>query len=65
MKYLIDETTQEEREQIVQKALSISLSGANKPSDELLELTEEYIKGRIELGEIKKIILEKYNKEES
>lgn len=65
MKYLIDETTQEEREQIVQKALSISLSGANKPSDELLELTEEYIKGRIELDEIKKIILEKYNKEES
>ena len=65
MKYLIDETTQEEREQIVQKALSISLSGANRPSDEVMELTEEYNKGRIELDEIKKIILEKYNKEDS
>lgn len=34
-KYLISETTREERKDIVKKALGISLLGADKPSDDV------------------------------
>lgn len=34
-KYLISETTREERKDIVKKALEISLLGADKPSDDV------------------------------
>lgn len=60
MSYLIKDTTKEERKLIVNKALSISLSGANMPSKEVLELAKEYIDGKKELLEIQKKVLEKY-----
>lgn len=60
MKCLINETTKEERIEMVQKALSISLSGADVPSKYMQNLIEDYIEGRKELEEIKKIIIEKY-----
>ena len=60
MSYLIKDTTQEERRLIVNKALSISLSGADVPSKEVLELAKEYIDGKKELNEIQKIVLQKY-----
>ena len=60
MKYLISETTREERELIVKKALAISLSGADKPTEEVLNLANDYIEGRKELEEIKEIVINKY-----
>ena len=64
MSYLIKDTTEEERRLIVNKALSISLSGANTPSKEVLELAKEYIDGKKELKEIQKLVIEKYSKGE-
>lgn len=62
MKYLINETTKEERIQIVKKALAISLSDASYPSDEAMQLIDEYIEGRMELEEVQKLMIKKYNK---
>lgn len=59
-KYLISETTREERRDIVKKALGISLLGAKMPSDDVLELAKQYIDGKIEIEEIQKRVLEKY-----
>lgn len=63
MNYLIKDTTMEERMEIVNKALAISLSGAEKPSQDVVKLIEEYIDGKKELEEIQKIIIKKYQKE--
>ena len=60
MGYLIKDTTEEERRLIVNKALSISLSDANTPSKEVLQLAKEYIDGKKELSEVQKIVLQKY-----
>lgn len=60
MKYLISETTSEERKKIVEKALAISLSGADIPSPDVLELVNDYIDGRKELSEIQEIVISKY-----
>lgn len=59
-KYLISETTKEERKDIVKKALGISLLGADMPSQDVLELAKQYIDGKIEIEEIQKRVLEKY-----
>lgn len=59
-KYLVSETTKEERKDIVKKALGISLLGANMPSNEVLELAKQYIEGKVEIEEIQKKVLEKY-----
>ena len=64
MNILIQDTTKEEREELVRNALIISLAGSSKPSKEVLILANEYIEGRIELAEIKKMVIEKYKKEE-
>ena len=61
-KYLISETTREERQAIVKKALGITLLGANMPSDETLNLAKQYINGEIEIEEIQKKVIEKYTK---
>ena len=62
MKYLIDETTREERIEIVKKALAISLSDASFPSEEAQRLVEEYIEGRMELEDIQKVMIKKYDR---
>lgn len=59
-KYLISETTREERKDIVKKALGISLLGANMPSDDVLELARQYIDGKMEIEEIQERVLNKY-----
>ena len=43
MKYLISETTKEERTKIVYKALGISMSDASAPSKEAMKYVNEYI----------------------
>ena len=64
MNYLIKDTTREERQALVEKALMISLSGADKPSEEVIELAYEYIDGKKELEEIQKEVIQKYTKKE-
>ena len=65
MKYLISETTEDERRLIVEKALAISLSGANPPSAGVLDLANDYIEGRKELSEIQELVINKYKHKES
>lgn len=64
MNYLIKDTTKEERQALVEKALMISLSGAEPPSKETLELVKEYIDGKKELEEIQREVIQKYQKED-
>lgn len=61
-KYLVSETTREERKEIIKSALGISLLGAKMPSNDVLELAKQYIDGNIEIDELQKRVLEKYNK---
>lgn len=62
MNYLIKDTTEDERRELFYKALGISLSGAKAPSKRMVELANLYIEGKLELDEIKKIIIEEYSK---
>lgn len=64
MKYLIAETTKEERAKLVYKALGISLSDASEPSKETIKLVNEYIEGNMELVEVQKKIIEMYKKKD-
>ena len=64
MKCLISDTTEEERRLIAEKALAISLSGADRPSEETLELVNDYIEGRKELHEIEQLVINKYKHKE-
>ena len=59
-KYLVSETTKEQRIEIVKKALGISLLGTKAPSEEVIQLAKQYIDGKIEIKEIQKIVLQKY-----
>lgn len=59
-KYLVSETTKEERIEIVKKALGISLLGAKAPDEDVIKLAKQYIDGKIEIKEIQRIVLQKY-----
>ena len=62
MEYSVDKTTRKDRIKLVKKALAISISGADVPTDETLNLTKEYVDEKIELEELQKRIIDKYNK---
>ena len=62
MEYSIDKTTRKDRIKSVKKALAISISGADVPTDETLNLTKDYVDGKIELEELQNKIIDKYNK---
>ena len=62
MDYSVSKTTRAERKELVKKALGISLSGADMPTDETLSLARQYIDGKIELEELQKIVVNKYKK---
>ncbi len=62
MDYLIENTTREERLKLVKKALGISISGAQMPTDETMQLVKEYVDGKKELKEVQKEIIERYKK---
>lgn len=62
MNYLIKDTTREERAELVRKALGISASGAELPSDETVRIVKQYIDGEKELEEVQKEIVERYRK---
>ena len=63
MEYSVDKTTRKDRIKLVKKALAISISGADVPTDETLNLTKDYVDGKIELEELQQKIIEKYNKD--
>ena len=58
------EKSKEERIDLANKALAISLSGAEPPSSEVLELVNQYIEGNVELEEIQQLIIKKYTHSE-
>ncbi len=62
MKYLISETTKEERTKIVYKALGISMSDASAPSKEAMKYVNEYINGKTELKDVQQKIIDMYKK---
>lgn len=59
---LIKDTTKEEREKIVNGAIAIQMTGGPVPSENTMELFQEYIDGKKEIEEIQKIIIERYKK---
>ena len=62
MKYLIKDTTKEERKKIAKNALAISVGSNEMPSKEVIELVKEYVDGKMELEEVQKKIIERYKK---
>ena len=62
MDYSINKTTKEERKELVKKALGISMSGAEIPTDDVLALAKQYIEGKIELKELQERVINKYKK---
>lgn len=59
-KYLIKNSTKEERQKMLDDAIAISLLGAPAPSQEAMEIYQKYIDGEMELEEINRILIEKY-----
>lgn len=62
---LIKNTTREQRQEIVKKALAISLVSQNYPTNEVLDIVKLYIDGKMELEEVQKQVIEKYKNRES
>ena len=62
MDYSISKTSIEERKELVKKALGISISGSDIPTDETLALAKQYIEGKIELKELQEKVINKYRK---
>lgn len=59
-KYLIENSTKEERQKMINDAIVISMLDAPAPSQETMELYQKYIDGEMELAEIKRILIEKF-----
>ena len=59
-KYLINNSTKEERQKRINEALAISTLDAKPPTEEDMKLFQRYIEGELELEEIQKILIEKY-----
>lgn len=62
MDYLIKNTTKKERSEIIKKALGISMSGTDIPTDEALKIAKEYIDGITELEDVQKKIINLHKK---
>lgn len=62
MKYLIKDTTKEERMQLVKKAFGIAIADNQVPTDTSIELVQKYINGEMELEQVKQKIIQIYNK---
>ena len=62
MKYLIKDTTKEERKKIAKKAFGISIASNEMPSDDTIKLVKKYIDGECELKEIQEKEIEKYRR---
>lgn len=56
MDILISQTTKEERQRIVNKAIALGSLDCPPPSEQLQKLFQEYIDGKKEIEEIQKIV---------
>ena len=63
MDYLIKNTTKQQRANIIKKALAISMSGTDIPTDKALKLAKEYIDGITELEDIQKKLIKFYKED--
>lgn len=54
--------SKEERLKKVKDAFAISVGSNEKPSEETIKLSKDYINGKISLEEMEKIIIERYKK---
>ena len=61
-KYSIKETTKVAREKIVQDAYAIAVSTGAPPTEEMMQLVQEYVNGKKEIPEILKETIRKYHK---
>ena len=59
-KYLIENSTKEERQNRVNHAIAISMLDAAAPSQETMDLYQKYIDGEMELDEIQRILIAKF-----
>ncbi len=59
-KYSIKETTKVEREKIVQDAYAIAISTGEPPTEEMMQLVQEYVDGKKEISEILEETIRKY-----
>ena len=62
-KYSIKETTKVEREKIVQDAYAIAVSTGAPPTEEMMQLVQEYVNGKKEISEILEETIRKYHEE--
>lgn len=61
-KYLIKDTTIEERKKLVNGAIAIQMTDGSAPCDETIKLFQKYIDGEMEIEEIQKELIKKYTK---
>lgn len=61
-KYSIKETTKVEREKIVQDAYAIAISTGEPPTEEMMQLVQEYVDGKKEISEILEETIRRYHK---
>lgn len=59
-KYLIKNTTKEERQKMFNDALSLSMLGAKAPEPKAMKFYQKYIDGEMELDEVKEKLIEMY-----
>ena len=62
-KYSIKETTKVEREKIVQHAYAIAVSTGVPPTEEMMQMVQEYVNGKKEISEILEETIRKYHEE--
>lgn len=60
-KYLIKNTTKEQRKKLLDGALTISTLDCKVPSDEDMELFQKYIDGAMEINEVQQALIKKYS----
>lgn len=62
-KYSIKETTKVEREKIVQDAYAIAVSTGVPPTEEMMQMVQEYVNGKKEISKILEETIRKYHEE--
>lgn len=61
-RYLVGNTTKEERETFVKEALAVSQIDAGPPDEETMNLFQKYIDGKMEVSEVQKRVIERHKR---
>lgn len=59
-RYLIKDTTRDERQKLVNGAIVISMLDSPAPSQKAIELYQKYVDGEIEIDEVSNEIIKNY-----